>query len=816
MAREVARDVNVESGGSGAAVQPSQHRDQPANPDKRSDGRPRRGRSRRWRHSLYWRAALFLVLGSACLIGAVIKLSSIVADDSVERLLRERIRLARTIATYLENSLREDIDQLSIGVVPLLDSSEPATARALAAALDESSRVTAFSEAAMVLDVDGNIVAAVPAGHQPLRDKFDFAALLAVARTRKDVVVSQLRHVGLKPVVLMVAPIYSRGRHLGFIGGVFQPARTDVLESFRRADDSGHTEFRVVDKHGTVIASTDRRSLYRRGDHGDVLADAISERRELQGRCHSCHQEGRERKTNVLAFAPMPSLDLGLAVHQPESEVLTPAFDLRRRMFFLGSAFIALFVLFAWLSVRAVVLPVRKLTAAVRRSETSNPQEQAPVLARDEVGDLARAMWTWRHRMTDSLAEAERHRHALNREIDATQRHLVVLEQIATLSTAATSLNDLVERALDEALTAIEVEFGVMCVRFRSREFIALRNLDRAEAETLCPKAWQRDSGEAAPASESIVIDDRSRVHRFRGEVLRTMVRTELRSPQGFDIKVMVADHARRQPIDRRWLDSLVRHVRMAVSNLLLREAIHEREEHQRHYLHRVLTAQEDERRRVARDLHDTLAQDLAALRLDIERLANRDEAGAIRAELEDLDERSQTTLVAVRRILLDLRLSVLDSMGFLPALQWQLERVQDSGKVRGTLVVDGDESTELAYETAVTLFRIAQESLGNAIQHGGAEQIFVTVEFADDSVVLTVEDDGCGFDVAGLREVGLRDSDRGLGILGMEERARLLGGHLTIDSDIGEGSRVVATVPLIVATQSQPVRPSHEAEAEQ
>ena len=797
-------------------MEPSQQSHQSAKPGQRSNAGPAKGRSRRWRHSLYWRAALFLVLGSACLIGAVVKLSSIVADDSVERLLRERIRLARTVATYLENSLREDLDHLSRGVVPLLDSDEPATPAALAAVLDERSLVTAFSEGAMVLDRDGNILAAVPAGHQRVLAEFDFSALLAAARLRKDVVVSQLRHIGLKPVVIMVAPIASRGRDLGFVSGAFQPARTDVLESFRRADDSSHTEFRVVDKHGTVIASTDRRSLYRRGDHGDVLADAISDRRELQGRCHSCHQEGRERKTDVLAFAPMPTLELGLAVHQPESEVLTPAVALRRRMFFLGSAFIALFVLFAWLSVRAVVLPVRKLTQAVKRSETSDVHERPPLLARDEVGDLAHAMWTWRQRMIDSLGEAERHRRALNREIDATQRHLVVLEQIATLSTAAPNLAALVEHALGDALSAIDVEFGVMCLRYRSREFISLRNLDQCEAETLCPKAWQHDSAAIAPLAEVIAVDDRSRKHRFRGELLRTMVRAELRSPQGFDIKVMVADHERRQPVERRWLDSLVRHVRMAVSNLLLREATTEREDQQRQYLHRVLTAQEDERRRVARDLHDALAQDLAALRLDIERLSNRRAAAPIRAELEELDRRSQGTLVAVRRILLDLRLSVLDSMGFLPALQWQLERVQASRKVRGTLLVDGDETIELAYETSVTLFRIAQEAISNAIQHGGAEQIFVTVEFADDSVALTVEDDGCGFDVAKLREVGVGENDRGLGVLGMEERALLLGGRLTIDSEPGEGSRVSANVPLVVASQAPPVERGAAAEVEE
>jgi len=744
-----------------------------------------------------------VALGSACLIGAVAKLSSTVADDSVHRLLGERIRLARTVATYFENRMRNDLEHLATGVLPLLDNgSTPPSTEKLAASLERHSAATVFREGALVFDSEGHPLVAVPDGMDGIRATFDLRALVGRARARDDIASSPLSYIGLKPVVLMIGPVRSRGRIIGFVGGLLQPAATDVLEAFRRADEGSHTEFRVIDQRGTVVASTNRHNLYRRGDHGDVLADAIANRRELQGRCHSCHEESQERKTDMLAFAPLPTLEFGLAVRQPEKEVLKPAFALRRRMFFLGFIYITLFVLFAGLSVRAVVRPVRRLTDAVNQAEATRARLPKRPYGKDEIGDLARALNLWRDRTALSLEEAERHRQALNDEIEATHRHLGVLQEIAALSTAANGLQVISSRALEEALSALDLTVGVLCLRYRSREFPAYRGMTKADADELLNDVCKATGGPAARCApleqERIRFVDLSDTELpDSGQRFCTLVGAILDSPQGLRVTVILGDATESRIIEERWVDSLLRHVRMSVSNLLLREADQEREAHQRQYLHRVLKAQEDERRRVARELHDTLAQDLAAIRLDIERLARRAETNAVRAQLEALDKRSQKAHEAVRRLLLDLRLSVLDSMGFLPALQWHLERFQKENRVRCTLLVDGEEERELQYETAVTLFRISQESLQNAVQHGKAEQIFVTVGFLGDSVELWIEDDGCGFEVSQAGEGSPAEQGRGLGILGMEERARLLGGTFEIESEPGEGTTVTVRVPL-------------------
>ena len=225
-------------------------------------------------------------------------------------------------------------------------------------------------------------------------------------------------------------------------------------------------------------------------------------------------------------------------------------------------------------------------------------------------------------------------------------------------------------------------------------------------------------------------------------------------------------------------------------------------EQQRRALLRRVLSAQEEERRRIARDLHDTVAQDLAALRLEIERLSRQPMAPAIAARLRTLEEQTQAMHATARRILLDLRPLVLDDMGFLPALQWHLERVAREQSIRGQLCVDGDEAP-LDRETSVTLFRIFQEALQNVVRHASADHVLVTVAFAKDSVALTVEDDGVGF--APEEPGSARALQQHLGLCGMRERAQLLCGTLEIDAKPGQGTTIHVVAPLSQDAKESP-----------
>ncbi len=763
------------------------------------------------RVGLYARAALFVLVGVGALVGAMLVIARSIVDDAENRLLDERIALARTIGGFLDARIQADLKELAAAGEPLLSPLEPARAAEVRRHLGEEARAGLFAEGVQVLDASGRLIASVPddpGGFDRIAAKANLPRLLASARAR-GVALSDLT-LEPRPVVLIAMAIRSgTGAARGFVTTLFHPVASNLLDAIRTRTGQGddEVEIGIIDRRGIFLASTDPQHLFQQADHARVLGRAIGERREFRGRCHNCHEgPGRPDLTpadmDVLAFAPLPSLDLGLTVLQPEKRALAPALALRRRLFTAGGACIALFVMFSALAVRSVVRPIRRLTGAVRRSESTKEPVGASRFGADEIGELAMALELWRTRTLESLAQAEAHREALHSESEAIRLHLASLRAISDVSTARGNMDALAERGLDRALALAGVPAGALRLRHRSRVLTASRGMSGEERDALLDRAAGEVTGSAAAeAGESgetalqIPTVDLAAAGAQAGR-FAVAVGGVFRAELGLEIALVLADERPGASIAPPWLGSLLRHVSLCASHLLLREVERERREQQEEYLRRMLSAEEEERTRVARDLHDTVAQDLAALRLEIERVASHSTQPELRVELDRLEGRAHDMLDCVRRILLDLRLSVLESMGFLPALRWLLERTGHEHGIRTQFVVDGDEDIDPSYQRAVTLFRILQESLLNVVHHAGAENIFVTVKLEPGAIELLVEDDGRGFDISASPGPRL-DGKGGLGIQGMEERAALLGGTLEVSSAEGEGTTVRVRVPL-------------------
>ncbi|MGM0574271.1 MAG: ATP-binding protein [Myxococcota bacterium] len=752
------------------------------------------------RHSLYARATLFLLVGGGMLHGALAVLYTEMVDQSVERLLVERVEYARTVGALLEQRIRADLDHLEARIRrPVIrGEGEDAVRRALVRAYPAS----LFDEGAFVLTPGGEPLLAVPSGIEELRSAVDLGALARRAAVQERPVASSLVHLsmGRRPVIMTLAAVRSsEGEIHAFVGGLLQPASADLLRGIATDRAKVPTDLQLVDSHGVVIASTDREALYRRGDHDQVLQQAVADGRPFMGRCHSCHVEGssRERRaTDVMSFAPLPTLDLGVAVYQPESEVLAPAVDLRRQLGF-ATGIVALFVLFVGFSVHSVVRPVVRLTRAVQDLEAEEDGTPLPRLGRDEIGQLGRALERWRDRMMDSLDEAESSRERLHAEYDAMRRHLEALEDLAAQSALGDSVERVLERGLHHLAQTVGLSAGAVRLSFEERHYevgCGMEDEDRADLLARCDGLVVGRSHDhwtpAGPGRCTVeVLEDEP----TDGGGSGTLVLTRLVAPDGHEICSALRDPQGRADTNTRWIHSLIHHMFLSATTRLLRDQDLLRQLQQERYLRGVLWAQEAERARIARDLHDTIAQDLAALRLDLERLSTHPERREVREELQDLERRTRTVLETTREILLDLRLTVLESMGFLPTLQWHLERLQREHDLRGTLGVDGEERP-LDYETSVILLRIFQESIHNVVQHAEADQVFVTVDFGDHEIALTVEDDGRGFEPDG--DDARVAPDSGLGLLGMEERARLLGGTLDVRSQPGDGTSVHVVVP--------------------
>jgi two-component system sensor histidine kinase DegS len=210
-----------------------------------------------------------------------------------------------------------------------------------------------------------------------------------------------------------------------------------------------------------------------------------------------------------------------------------------------------------------------------------------------------------------------------------------------------------------------------------------------------------------------------------------------------------------------------------------------------------VIQAQEEVRQRVAQRLHDGPAQSLANVVLTAEiceKLFQSDPKRA-QSELGNLKGQVNSTLQDTRKFIFELRPMTLDDLGLVPTLRRYVADVGTRYQLQASLVAPQGEQ-RLPIEMEVPIFRVAQEAITNAVQHGHATQVRVTIALRPEGIVLTVEDNGSGFDVEqALAGAAARKT---IGLANMQERAEMLGGWLRIESARGHGSRVELSAPMV------------------
>ncbi len=229
--------------------------------------------------------------------------------------------------------------------------------------------------------------------------------------------------------------------------------------------------------------------------------------------------------------------------------------------------------------------------------------------------------------------------------------------------------------------------------------------------------------------------------------------------------------------------------------NVRLYAELEQKEAARTQLLEKVMAAQEEERRRIARDLHDEFAQTLTALTIHLQSAMKNlpDGMADLQQQFKETQNLTAQTLKEVTQWILELRPTVLDDLGLVPAIRWYAENRLEPLQVRVTVEAIGlKQRLPAGIETA--LFRIVQEAVNNIAKHARAQTVHIRLEACDDKVCATIEDDGRGFDAEDA--LALKDGMRGLGLLGMRERAGLVGGTLTLDSRPGRGTNVRVEVP--------------------
>jgi two-component system, NarL family, sensor histidine kinase DegS len=213
-------------------------------------------------------------------------------------------------------------------------------------------------------------------------------------------------------------------------------------------------------------------------------------------------------------------------------------------------------------------------------------------------------------------------------------------------------------------------------------------------------------------------------------------------------------------------------------------------QENLRVYMRKVGQAQEDERKRIARDLHDDTIQALVVVSRELEDLT----LDIANKEIAEIRNRIRDIIKGLRRFSQELRPSVLDDLGLIPAVQWLATDLTENYEIKATVAVAGRQH-KLPPDTELTLFRIIQEALTNIRKHSRAKEAQISINYAEGNVTVAIKDNGKGFELpSGINNLARSGK---LGLTGMQERAQLLGGTLGIEARHGKGTIVTVNIPV-------------------
>ncbi len=459
---------------------------------------------------------------------------------------------------------------------------------------------------------------------------------------------------------------------------------------------------------------------------------------------------------------------------------------------------------------RSLTRRLAVLTEAMRRLAQGELSPSVPVQGKDELADLARAL--------NDLAQALQHRRGEVSQLHAAQRE--ASEVSAALLRVAQAIQS--PAGLDEILGVIVQTSSELIGCQRGRLYL----WDEERNQFIPRQAWGLDESLAqAFWAQALSPGDMPRLaHRLRQRelvVVEDASRDELLPPEhkklfalaatigvplvgrGGVMGVLFLDYASAPahlgPRERALITGIANQAAAAVENARFYQELTSKEEEQRQLLEKVITAQEEERKRIARELHDETGQALTALLMGLAAVEEGLPAGhqELRRILESTRTLAAQSMDDLHKLMWDLRPTLLDDLGLVPALRWYARHVLEPLGVRVT-VEDRGLRERLAPAMETALFRIVQEAITNVAKHARARSALIVLERHDGRLMAVVEDDGQGF--APQEKRGTKD--RGWGILGMEERAHLLGGTLDIKSSLGQGTRLSVQVPI--ATEAQ------------
>jgi signal transduction histidine kinase len=562
-------------------------------------------------------------------------------------------------------------------------------------------------------------------------------------------------------------------------------AADDIRRSIHEVEEGNEIDsVAVYRRNGTVWVSSDGPISLDEGRRSALMSSMTTER--------TVASEGESR---LSVFVPVPMQAECVGCHAEGQDVLG-AVEVRldQRPFeerFAQGARVSLL-----LAGIPLLLGIGLTIVALRRSVLSPLAEVSDAAERIGQGDLSVRLPSYRVSELDTVSSTfndmaeriESQSESLTGSIERLSNDLESMEQIESALVSGAGLREVLTRSAENIGESLEAT-GVGIWR---------PDADAAEAE------W----GEALPSHDEVALASNGGpgmssagplpgVH--EDSEIAWVVTPARRDDKTLAVVGVVWDPPR--PLDQEHRDLLTSEsglVAVGVENAELLDRLNKNEQALQALLRKTITAQEEERRRISRELHDETSQVLSALMMNIDLLETQIEAQApgldgSRARVEAVKSLAEEAARNLDKMMVELRPALLDELGLIAALRWYVAQV---GELWGRdIAFEGGRMGRLPDHVEVAAFRIVQEAVGNAVRHAQASTVSVHVFAQDRTLHLIVVDDGVGFDVAGV--TARAGAGEAVGLMGMRERAELAGGTLRIESAPGRGTTVTAELPL-------------------
>ena len=752
-------------------------------------------------------AVLFLALGY---------LGMQALDRSSQTILEERRARALMLAGELDRFLEQAFYELEKATT--FAPFDP-TARNLEAEMHMLAhaygRLGSFSLGVSFLDRSGRIVLTEPFRHEAMgTDLSGMPHIEQALRTGERTVSAPHRDLRLgKPAVALTVPVKdASGRVVALLSGLVDLVDSPFGQALSSAKGQGRTAHAdVVTADGTVVASTDLEHVLHPAEHPDFYAGAFARGTVVETAPYV--EDGQVVDHHVMAFALLSEAPWGLGIGASETETFVHVDDFRRLLVATALLFFLAVSSLTLAGAQILVRPVVALTQAAGRMARGDLSQVVSVPEGGEIGLLASSLETMRRRLAASLADFAQLNSSLEErvrlrtdELGKRTKELEATAAIAETVSASLNLEQVLESGLDGVLRAVQAdcaaiwltdpESGGLRLRVHKNlpaEFIAAER-ELACGECLCGLVVDRGEPLVVPELAGYPVAMREACRHAGLSRLALVPLAAKGTVHG--VFMLGAKAGAFSPEEVRMVTAVGHHLSLAVENARLYQDIQQKEVHLRRLLERVIGAQEAERKRIARELHDETAQALTALVLSLDGTVDSLPSGQerLKAQLMQVREMLGGSLAEIRKIILDLRPTALDDLGLVAALRRYAEARLGPGRVHVEVNATGYEDG-LWPEKEVTLFRIGQEALNNVAAHAAATRVLIELGRSGDQVELSVTDNGKGFD---WREVEhSADPMRGLGLMGMRERAALFGARCEIESQPGKGTRVRVLVPL-------------------